>query len=155
MENPLTGGDCSCIIIWCQSKPLDRKENAVENQHTANRASEEIDRKVELAWLQAFYGGMLTDKQREVLTLHCEEDMSLGEIAQEAGISRQGVHDLLTRAAHKLFDMERKLGVAARFSRMEEGLENCREALRLKRYDEAEQMLEQLIALDQEESNGL
>ena len=67
-------------------------------------ASEEIGRKVELAWLMAFYGGMLTEKQRQVLTLHCEEDMSLGEIAQEAGISRQGVHDQLTRAARRLHD---------------------------------------------------
>ena len=74
-------------------------------------ASEEIGRKVELAWLMAFYGGMLTEKQRQVLTLHCEEDMSLGEIAQEAGISRQGVHDQLTRAARRLFDMEEKLGM--------------------------------------------
>jgi len=115
----------------------------------------EISRKVELAWLMAFYGGMLTDKQRQVLALHCEEDLSLGEIAQEAGVSRQGVHDMLTRAAAKLFDMEEKLGMAARFARMEEGIEACREALREKRYDDAEQLLEQLVQLNQEESNGL
>lgn len=118
-------------------------------------ASEEIEKKVELAWLTAFYGGMLTDKQREVLTLHCEEDMSLGEIAREAGISRQGVHDLLTRAAHRMFEMEEKLGVAQRFQRMEDGLMECREALREKRYADAENMLDALIRLDQEESNGL
>lgn len=116
---------------------------------------DEIGRKVELAWLAAFYGGMLTEKQRLVLQLHCEEDMSLGEIAQEAGVSRQGVHDMLSRAASKLFDMEEKLGMAARFSRMGEGLEECRTALRDKRYDEAEQLLDALIRLDQEESNGL
>lgn len=116
---------------------------------------DEIGRKVELAWLAAFYGGMLTEKQRLVLQLHCEEDMSLGEIAQEAGVSRQGVHDMLTRAAGKLFDMEEKLGMAARFTRMGEGLEKCRSALREKRYDEAEQLLDGLIRLDQEESNGL
>ena len=117
--------------------------------------SEEIGRKVELAWLMDFYGGMLTEKQRQVLRLHCEEDMSLGEIAQEAGISRQGVHDQLTRAARRLFDMEEKLGMAARFRRMEDGLTRCREALRDRRYDEAEMTLDALIRLDQEESNGL
>ncbi|MBR2719005.1 MAG: DNA-binding protein [Clostridia bacterium] len=116
---------------------------------------DEIGRKVELAWLAAFYGGMLTEKQRLVLQLHCEEDMSLGEIAQEAGVSRQGVHDMLTRAAGKLFDMEEKLGMARRFTRMGEGLEQCRDALRHQRYDEAEQLLDELIRLDQEESNGL
>ena len=116
---------------------------------------DDVARKVELSWLMAFYGGMLTDKQREVLTLHCEEDLSLGEIAQEAGVSRQGVHDMLSRAAQKLFDMEARLGVADRFSRMQHGLEACRDALRQKRYDEAEQLLNQLIALDQEDDHGL
>ena len=116
---------------------------------------DEVSRRVELAWLAAFYGGMLTEKQRQVLALHCEEDLSLGEIAQEVSVSRQGVHDMLSRAAAKLFDMEEKLGVAARFSRMQEGLEMCREAMAQKRYDEAERLLDKLIQLDQEENNGL
>lgn len=118
-------------------------------------AQEDLDKKVELAWLTAFYGGMLTEKQRQVLSLHCEEDMSLGEIAQEAGVSRQGVHDMLTRAAHKLFDMESKLGMAARFRSMEDGIERCRAYLRDRRYDEAEAALEALSRLDQEDGNGL
>ena len=119
------------------------------------RMADEVRRKVELAWLLAFYGGMLTDKQREVLALHCEEDMSLAEIAQETGVSRQGVHDMLTRTAQRLQDMEEKLGVAARFRRIETGLETCRALLREKRYDEAEWAIESLIRLDQEENNGL
>ena len=119
------------------------------------RMADDVSRKVELAWLTAFYGGLLTDKQRQVLALHCEEDLSLGEIAQEAGISRQGVHDMLTRAAQRLFDMEEKLGMAARFRDMENGLETCRSLLKEKRYDEAEGVIDTLIRLDQEENNGL
>ena len=119
------------------------------------QGNDEISRKIELAWLTAFYGGMLTEKQRLVLQLHCEEDMSLGEIAQEAGVSRQGVHDMLTRAAGKLFDMEEKLGMAARFQRMSDGLEQCRTLLKEQRYDEAEGVIDTLIRLDQEENNGL
>lgn len=118
-------------------------------------AQEDIGKKVELAWLMAYYGGMLTDKQRQVLSLHCEEDMSLGEIAQEAGISRQGVHEMLTRAANRLFEMETRLGMAGRFKRLEDGLEQCRSLMRDKRYDEAEKTLDDLIRLDQEENNGL
>ena len=118
-------------------------------------AQEEIEKKVELAWLMAFYGGLLTEKQREVLAMHCEEDMSLGEIANDAGVSRQGVHDMLTRAARRLFEMEEKLGMAARFRRMEEGLETCRNCLRQGHYDEAESVIATLIRLAQEESNGL
>ena len=119
------------------------------------RMADEVRRKVELAWLMAFYGGMLTDKQREVLTLHCEEDMSLAEIAQETGVSRQGVHDMLTRTAQRLSDMEEKLGVAARFRRMSNGLERCRALLQEKRYEEAGGVIDALIRLDQEENNGL
>ena len=119
------------------------------------RTADEVSRKIELAWLTAFYGGLLTDKQRQVLTLHCEEDLSLAEIAQEAGVSRQGVHDMLTRAAQRLFDMEEKLGMAARFRRMEEGLEACRALLQEKRYDEAVGVIDTLIRLDQEGNNGL
>ena len=119
------------------------------------RVADEVSRKIELAWLTAFYGGLLTDKQRQVLALHCEEDLSLAEIAQEAGVSRQGVHDMLTRAAQRLFDMEEKLGMAARFQRMEDGLEKCRMLLKEKRYDEAEGVIDTLIRLDQEENNGL
>lgn len=85
-------------------------------------AQDEISKKVELNWLSAFYGGLLTDKQRQVLTLHCEEDLSLTEIAQEVGISRQGVHELLTRAARKMFEMEEKLHVAARGDNLQAGL---------------------------------
>ncbi len=117
--------------------------------------SADVSRKIELAWLAAFYGGLLTDKQRQVLMLYCEEDLSLAEIAQEAGISRQGVHDMLTRAAQRLFDMEEKLGMGARFRRMEDGLEQCRELLKEKRYDEAGRVIDTLIRLDQEENNGL
>lgn len=119
------------------------------------RSANEVERKIELAWLTAFYGGLLTEKQRQVLTLHCEEDLSLAEIAQEVGVSRQGVHDMLTRAAQRLFEMEEKLGMAARFRRMEDGLERCRALLREKRYDEAGRAVDALIRFDQEESNGL
>ena len=118
-------------------------------------AQEDIGKKVELAWLTAFYGGMLTEKQRQVLALHCEEDMSLGEIAQEAGVSRQGVHEMLNRASQKLFEMEARLGMAKRFRTMQDGLEACRSALRARRLDEAEKLLDELIRLDQEENNGL
>ena len=50
-------------------------------------AQGELEKKIELNWLSAFYGGLLTPKQRDVMRMHCEEDLSLGEIAQEAGIS--------------------------------------------------------------------
>ena len=118
-------------------------------------AQGELEKKIELNWLSAFYGGLLTPRQRDVLRMHCEEDLSLGEIAQEAGISRQAVHDLLSRAAHQLFALEEKLGMAERFTRMQTGLAECEQALRENRYDDALAVIASLRALDQEDSNGL
>ena len=115
---------------------------------------EDLNRRVDLAFLSAFYGGMLTEKQRRVLSLHCEEDLSLAEIAEGVGISRQAVHETLTRASARLYEMEASLGVAGRFRRMEEGLEQALDALRNKDYERAEQLLTGLLALDREENNG-
>ncbi len=116
---------------------------------------EDLRKKVDLAFLSAFYGGMLTEKQREVLALHCEEDLSMGEIASEVGISRQAVHETIRRAAARLEEMEASLGVAFRFRRMEQGLEDALAALRREEYDRAEQILENLKSLETEETNGL
>ena len=51
---------------------------------------DDLNRKVDLAFLAAFYGGLLTENQRRILSLHCEEDLSLGEIAEEVGYSSSG-----------------------------------------------------------------
>lgn len=71
---------------------------------------QKLDKSVEIGMLNAFYGGLLTDKQREVLRLHYDEDLSLGEIAEQYGVSRQNVHELITRSAQKLQRYERALG---------------------------------------------
>ena len=82
-----------------------------------------IETKIETGWLLAFYGPLLTERQRELLLLSCEEDMSLAEIAQQAGVSRQGVHDILHRATQQLYEFEDKLGMLSRFRRMQDGLD--------------------------------
>ncbi len=116
---------------------------------------EDLDRKVDLAFLAAFYGGLLTEKQRRILSLHCEEDLSLAEIAGEVGVSRQTAHESLTRAAARLNELEAALGVAARFRRMEAGLMDALKALREQEYTRAERILEDLMRLDQEDEDGL
>lgn len=73
---------------------------------------------VEVGTLCAFYGGMLTDKQRQALELHYMEDLSLGEIAQQLNVSRQNVHELITRSAEKLRSYEAALGAAGRMERI-------------------------------------
>ena len=89
----------------------------------------ELEEEAELAWLPAFYGVMMTEKQCEVPHMPCKESMSLGEIAQESGVSRRDTHDTLTWTARKLFDTEKKRSMA-RFRRMEDGLAARSDALK-------------------------
>ena len=56
-----------------------------------------MEKIVELGLLYDFYGELLTRHQQKIYEAAVFEDMSLGEIAEDAGISRQGVHDLLKR----------------------------------------------------------
>ena len=68
---------------------------------------------VELSTLCAFYGELLTQRQRMALRLHCDEDFSLAEVAEHLGVSRQNVHDLIIRSAQKLYRYEEALGAIA------------------------------------------
>ncbi len=123
----------------------------------------EVEKKIETGWLLAFYGPLLTQRQQELMRLSCEEDLSLGEIALQAGVSRQGVHDVLHRATLQLKDFEDKLGMLARFRRMQEGLSQSLQALeRVQATDDtnkelckARQVLGSLLREDEEEPHGL
>ena len=79
-----------------------------------NDGPERLEKSVEIGTLCAFYGGLLTDRQLSALRLHYEEDFSLGEIAEELGVSRQNVHELITRSVQKLRRYEEALGAAKR-----------------------------------------
>lgn len=57
-----------------------------------------------------YYSAMLTDKQKDVMELYYNEDLSLGEIADYAGITRQGVRDSIKRGEQILLETEEKLG---------------------------------------------
>ncbi len=70
-----------------------------------------------------FYGDALTEKQREAIEFYYNEDLSLSEIAEIEGITRQGVRDSIKRGEGVMQELEDKLGIAARFGRMQEGLE--------------------------------
>ena len=75
-----------------------------------------LSKKMLIAELFAFYGELLTDKQKDVLTLYCLDDLSLGEIAEDLKISRQGVHDTVKRSSRTLEDYETKLGLMQKFN---------------------------------------
>lgn len=80
---------------------------------------------LEMSLLFDFYGETLTANQRELFDLYYNEDLSLSEIAEHAGITRQGVRDGVKRAEHALHEMEAKLGLVARYG----ATEQCADAL--------------------------
>ena len=82
-----------------------------------------MSKNLDLVILLDFYGDMLTDKQKEVVELYYNEDLSLGEIAQHFHITRQGVRDSIKRAEAILIQFEERLGLVERFKSMQEGLE--------------------------------
>ena len=69
---------------------------------------------IDLILLYDYYGDLLTDRQKECFEMRYYQDLSLGEIGEELGISRQGVHENLSRAEALLRNMEAKTGCARR-----------------------------------------
>ena len=69
---------------------------------------------IDLILLYDYYGDLLTDRQKECFEMRYYQDLSLGEIGEELGISRQGVHENLSRAEALLRNMEAKTGCAQR-----------------------------------------
>ena len=69
---------------------------------------------LELVLLYDYYGDLLTQRQRECFEMRYGQDLSLGEIGEELGISRQGVHDNLSRTEALLRNMETKTGCVSR-----------------------------------------
>ena len=88
-----------------------------------------MEARVLISLLLDFYGPLLTDKQRMSLQLHHEDDMSLGEIAEELGVSRQAVHDNLQRARHILNDYESKLHLVAQYEAREQVINELKDTL--------------------------
>ena len=89
----------------------------------------DVEARVELTTLLDFYGPLLTEHRREVMRLHCEEDLSLAEIAEQLSITRQGVNDAVQKARRQLFDYEEKLGLAQRYRAVEDAAESALDAL--------------------------
>ena len=81
----------------------------------------------ELVLLFDTYGGMLTDKQRECFDMRHNQDLSLGEIAEELGVSRQAVNDNLTRTEALLRRMEENIGCVKRDMLLRKALEELRD----------------------------
>ena len=94
-----------------------------------------------------FYGDILTDRQKEFYDLYYNEDLSLGEIAENYGITRQGVRDVIVRAEAVLTELEDKTGLIKRFHTMKAQLDQV--------FQDAGRMVQLAARLDSDELESL
>ena len=83
-----------------------------------------IEKMIEIGLLFQQYKELLTEKQREIVSLYYEEDYSLGEISENLNVSRQGIYDTLKRSEKILKDYEDKLGLVKKIKEQEQLVKN-------------------------------
>lgn len=105
---------------------------------------------LEQALLFDFYGELLTDHQKEIYGQFIQEDLSLGEIAREAGISRQGVHDLIRRCNQTLSGYEEKLHLVEKFMAIKEKTGTIKELLDGYEKERAEEIVKEIRKISDE-----
>lgn len=79
-----------------------------------------FEKNLNISLLLDFYGDILSERQKEILDLYYNDDLSLAEIANNYDISRQGVRSVLKKGENILIEMEEKLHLAERFSSVQE-----------------------------------
>ncbi len=103
-----------------------------------------VNKILEQSLLFDFYGELLTEHQKEIYERFVADDLSLGEIAQEAGISRQGVHDLIRRCNQTLRGYEEKLHLIDRFLAVKEKVERIDRLLDDYQEENAEELIQSI-----------
>ena len=86
------------------------------------------EKDLNIGYIAAFYKNLLTEKQYEALSLYYDEDLSLGEIGEQTGITRQGVRDAIKRSEEIVYELEEKLGLAKKFQQLTEEVEKIQQA---------------------------
>ena len=91
-----------------------------------------FEKNLEIGYLLDFYGDILPERRRDIMDLYYNDDLSLSEIAEQMGITRQAVRDSIKKTEQELFFYEEKLGLRRRLTeagtRAETALSLCRAA---------------------------
>jgi UPF0122 protein teth39_1278 len=114
---PLTFRRKSCKLI-----PVVKRHNFTGKEFNMKNQT------YRMTMLFDFYGELLTDRQKEFFDLYYNEDLSLSEIAENEGISRQGVRDVIVRAEAAMQEIEDKTGLIRRFEQFRGHLDAIRSA---------------------------
>lgn len=84
---------------------------------------------IRISLLLDFYGDVLAERRREVTSLYYNDDLSLAEIADITGISRQGVRDSIKKSESELLSLEEKLGLLRRFEELKKEISDIADTL--------------------------
>ena len=103
-----------------------------------------MDKILEQTLLYDFYGELLTDHQKQIYEDVVLNDYSFSEVAEENGISRQGVHDLIKRCNKILQEYESKLHLVEKFVTIKEQIEEMEKSLRETEEPDKEALVRQL-----------
>ena len=104
-----------------------------------------FEKNLNIGYLLDFYGDVLTERKKDALDAYYNNDMSLAEIAEDMGISRQGVRDIIKKAEEELLFYEEKLGLAKKF---DEAQTHARRALEIcERENLADSLKEEITLL--------
>ena len=107
-----------------------------------------FEKNLNIGYLLDFYGVLLSDRKRTVMEMYYNEDFSLAEVAEQIGISRQGVRDIIKKSEEELLFYEEKLGLAKKLQSVEgEAEELCRMAHSSVLPDEIKEKIDNLTAL--------
>lgn len=109
-----------------------------------------MDKIGRLALLFDFYGQLLTEKQQEMIGLYYEQNLSLGEIAEDFGVTRQAVHDIVRRCEKALENYERKLGLVAKYLKERSKLNEVSELIQNYKITKNPESLEQVSRIIRE-----
>ena len=101
-----------------------------------------FEKNLEIGYLLDFYGEILPPRRRDIMDLYYNDDLSLAEIAEQLGITRQAVRDSIKKTETELFFYEEKLGLRRRFT---EATDHAEAALSLCRQSDADPALEECL----------
>ena len=87
-----------------------------------------FEKNLKLAYLLDFYGDVLDEHTRSVMTAYYDDDLSLSEIAEGEGISRQGVRHIIKKGEEQLTFLEDRLGLAEHYERLSDAAKMLEEA---------------------------
>ena len=108
------------------------------------------EKSIDTLLLFDFYGAMLSDKQKDFMDLYYNEDLSLSEIAENVGISRQGVRDAIARGETTLREMESKLHLVEKYGNISEDMEQILQAVRSIAIENATKIFSNVLAKNTE-----